>query len=197
MRIAILGTGVLARGLAEAWKNHDLVIAGRSTTKARDLAAALGATAAGPADAVAGADAVLLAVPWPGIEDMLALAGDLSGTALIDPVNAVEHGVGMVLAETSAAQRIAELAPGAHVVKAFHLFPASQWTSGTEVTVPLCGDDAGALDTVGRLVRDAGARPAVVGGLDRARQLEDVAGFVIALAFAGVDPQSALPSLPT
>jgi hypothetical protein len=28
----------------------------------------------------------------------------------------------------------------------------------------------------------------VVGPLDRARQLEEVAGFVIAMAFAGVDP---------
>jgi 8-hydroxy-5-deazaflavin:NADPH oxidoreductase len=196
MRIGILGTGTLARGLALAWKNHDLVIAGRSATKAQTLADEVGATAASPRAAVTGADAVLLAVAWEGVEDVLRLAAPPAGTVLIDPVNAVEHGIGVLLPETSAAQRIATLAPGTHVVKAFHLFPAAQWTSGTRVTVPVCGDDPGALAVVGELVRDAGAEPATVGGLDRARQLEEVAGFVIGLAFAGVDPQSAIPSVP-
>ncbi|WP_200803730.1 hypothetical protein [Pseudonocardia thermophila] len=41
--------------------------------------------------------------------------GALRGTPLIDPAEAVEHGVGIVLAETSAAERVAELATGAHV----------------------------------------------------------------------------------
>jgi len=36
----------------------------------------------------------------------------------------------------------------------------------------------------------------VLGTLDRVRQLEEVAGFVIGLAFAGVDPQSAIPAVP-
>jgi predicted dinucleotide-binding enzyme len=46
------------------------------------------------------------------------------------------------------------------------------------------------------LVRDAGGRPAVLGPLSRARQLEEVAGFVIGLAFSGVDPSSAIPRIP-
>jgi predicted dinucleotide-binding enzyme len=99
----------------------------------------------------------------------------------------------------AAAQRIAAIAPGAHVVKAFHLFPASHWTASSDqapVTVAMCGDDPAALRTVGRLVRDAGGVPAVLGPLDRARQLEEVAGFVIGLAFAGADPRFAIPSVP-
>lgn len=145
---------------------------------------------------------MLLAVLWVGVEDVLRCAGAtegaLAGTTLIDPTNSVEHGVGVLLTEpgTSAAQRIAELAPGAHVVKAFHLFAADQWTAPTDdtpVTVAMCGDDPAALRTAGALVRDAGGVPAVLGPLDRARQLEEVAGFVIGLAFAGVDPRSAVP----
>jgi predicted dinucleotide-binding enzyme len=161
------------------------------------------ARAAGTAAAAAGRDAVLLAVSWSGVSDILAAAGaaggSLAGTPLIDPVNAVDHGVGehLVAGGRSAAEHIAELAPGAHVVKAFHLFPADQWSAGREpVTVPIAGDDEGALATVSALVRDAGATPAVVGPLRRARQLEEAAGLVIALVFAGHDPNTAVPRVP-
>jgi predicted dinucleotide-binding enzyme len=57
----------------------------------------------------------------------------------------------------------------------------------------MCGDDPAALRTVGQLASDAGGGPAVLGPLDRSRQLEEVAGFVIGLAFAGADPRSASP----
>ena len=120
---------------------------------------------------------------------------------LIDPTNAVEHGVGVLRTESgrAIAHHVADLAPGAHVVKALHLFPSTRWTTpgSAPVTVAMCGDDPGALEIVGSLVRDIGGVPAVIGGLDRARQLEEVAGFVIALAFAGVDPQLAIPAVPS
>ncbi|WP_305788308.1 hypothetical protein [Symbioplanes lichenis] len=51
------------------------------------------------------------------------------------------------------------------------------------------------MEITASLVRDVGATPAVIGGLDRARQWEEAAGFVIALAFAGVNPQSAVPAV--
>ncbi|HEY1175968.1 MAG TPA: hypothetical protein VGF17_07395, partial [Phytomonospora sp.] len=57
------------------------------------------------------------------------------------------------------------------------------------------GDDPEALRVVGELVRAVGGSPAVLGPLDRVRQLEEVAGFTIGLAFAGVDPNSAIPRL--
>ncbi|WP_344936386.1 hypothetical protein [Sphaerisporangium flaviroseum] len=72
------------------------------------------------------------------------------------------------------------------------------WAEGpgrdtTPVTVAMCGDDPAALRVVGELVRQVGGVPAVLGSLERARQLEETAGFVIGLAFAGVDPRSAIP----
>ncbi|MGW0577249.1 NADPH-dependent F420 reductase [Streptomyces sp. NPDC002920] len=220
MRIGILGTGTLAAALGEGWAcaGHELAIGGRSRAGAERLAARLGhgALAVAPREAAVGRDAVLLAVSWDGVEDMLASAGaadgTLAGTPLIDPTNAVAHGVGALLVAPgeSMADRIAGLAPGARVVKAFHLFPAAQWTAAaagdpslspspppssvpSRVTVAMCGDDAVALRTVGELVRDVGGIPATLGGLDRVRQLEEVAGFAIGLAFAGVAPDSALP----
>ncbi|MFF2324882.1 MULTISPECIES: NADPH-dependent F420 reductase [unclassified Streptomyces] len=208
MRIGILGTGTLAAALGEGWSRagHEVVIGGRSQVKAEKLAERLGhgVLAVAPREAAIGRDAVLLAVSWDGVEDMLGLAGAsdglLEGVPLIDPTNAVAHGVGVLLTEhgESMARRIAGLAPGAHVVKAFHLFPAGQWTNSpaggpSSVTVAMCGDDSAALRVVGELVRDVGGTPAILGALDRVRQLEEVAGFVIGLVFAGFDPNSAVP----
>jgi predicted dinucleotide-binding enzyme len=212
MRIGILGTGTLAAALGDGWARagHEIVVGGRSRAKARGLAERLGRSvrAAEPRKVVAGCDAVLLAVASDGVEDMLRAAGaadgSLAGTPLIDPTNAVEHGVGVLLTGPgeSMAERIAGLAPGAHVVKAFHLFPSDQWTGphGPDeptVTVAMCGDDPAALDVVGDLVRAVGGAPAVLGPLDRARQLEETAGFVIGLAFAGHDPRAAVPCVPS
>ena len=61
----------------------------------------------------------------------------------------------------------------------------------------MCGDDATALNVVGELVRDVGGVPAVLGTLSRVRQVEEVAGLVIGLAFAGFDPGSAVPHVPS
>jgi predicted dinucleotide-binding enzyme len=197
MRIAILGNGGVAVALGGVWvaAGHDVVLAGRSSGRAATAAAGIGASSAPVASAVAGRDAVLLAVPWAGVEPMLREAGALAGAVVIDPTNAVTHGVGELLVPsgTSAAERIAELAPGALVVKAFHLVPAEAWPAA--LTVPLAGDDAGALETVSTLVRDVGGTPHVFGGLSRARQLEEAAGFFIGLAFAGVDPRATFPAL--
>ncbi|WP_327697350.1 NADPH-dependent F420 reductase [Streptomyces sp. NBC_00459] len=212
MRIGILGTGTLAAALGEGWARagHEVAIGGRSQVKAERLAERLGhgVLAVSPREVVVGRDAVLLAVSWDGVEDTLksvgAADGVLDGTPLIDPTNAVAHGVGTLLTGNveSMAGRIAGLAPGARVVKAFHLFPADRWTSPPDdghsrVTVAMCGDDTAALDVVGELVRDVGGIPATLGALDRVRQLEEVAGFVIGLAFAGFDPNSAVPRVPS
>jgi hypothetical protein len=212
MRIGILGTGTLAAALGEGWARagHEVVIGGRSQVKAEKFAERLDheVLAVAPREAVTGRDAVLLAVSWDGVEEMLGMVGAsdgvLQGMPLIDPTNAVTHGVGTLLTEHGEAMagRIAGLAPGARVVKAFHLFPADQWTSPigggqSRVTVAMCGDDATALQVVGELVRDVGGIPATLGTLDRVRQLEEVAGFVIGLAFAGFDPGSAVPHVPS
>ncbi|KXK60328.1 NADP oxidoreductase [Micromonospora rosaria] len=207
MRIGILGTGTLATALALGWSRagHDISIAGRSPDRAEAAAKTSGARARRLPDVAVDADVVLLALHWEGIADILteagAPAGSLAGVPLIDPTNAVEHGVGVLRTGSgrAIAQHVADLAPGAHVVKAFHLFPSTRWTApaSSPVTVAMCGDEPRALEVVGSLVRDVGGVPAVVGGLDRARQLEEVAGFVIALAFAGVDPQTAIPAVPS
>ncbi|MBL7255547.1 NADPH-dependent F420 reductase [Paractinoplanes lichenicola] len=205
MRIAILGTGTFATALATGWTRagHDVNIGGRSPQRAAAAAEASGAHYGPLPDIVKDADAVLLSVRWEGIADILTAVGapdgSLTGKPLIDPTNAVDHGIGVLRTDPgrAIAQRVAELAPGAHVVKALHLFPSTRWTAPTSppVTVPICGDDPAPLQTVSSLIRDIGGTPVVFGGLDRARQLEEVAGFVITLAFAGINPQLAIPAV--
>ncbi|MFC7532940.1 NADPH-dependent F420 reductase [Actinoplanes sp. GCM10030250] len=206
MRIGILGTGTLATALAAAWTRagHQVTIGGRSPERAELAAAASGARARPLPQVGTDADAILLSVHWAGVADILeaagAPAGSLAGKPLIDPTNAVEHGIGVLRTQPgrAIAHHVADHAPGAHVVKALHLFPSSLWAApdSSPPTVAMCGDDPQALELVGSLVRDLGGVPAVLGGLDRARQLEEVAGFVIGLAFAGHDPQSAIPAVP-
>ena len=112
MRIGILGTGTLAVALGTAWTRagHEVAVAGRSPDRAKAAAERMGTPAR--------------AVPWQALHNTLTTAGPLS---LIDPTNAVEHGIGHLLTADgrSTAEQIAAWAPGAHVVKAFHLFPAT------------------------------------------------------------------------
>jgi predicted dinucleotide-binding enzyme len=178
-----------------------VVVGGRSRRKAEGLADRLGPRARGGSlpDAIVGVDAVLLAITWTGVDDVLqmigASQGSLAGTTVIDPTNPVEHGVGEhLLPGGSVTQVISSSAPGAVVVKAFNLHPAQTWTApAVGVTVPYATDGEDAGPVVTELIRGLGATAHQFGGLDRARQLEELAGAVIALAAAGIDPRSVVP----
>ncbi|MCG8152638.1 NAD(P)-binding domain-containing protein [Pimelobacter simplex] len=208
MEIGLLGTGNLAAALGEAWARagHGVVVAGRDAGRARAAAERIGAAGA-VAPAVLGerAEVVVVAVAWDGLDDALALAGGpegrLAGRTVLDCTNPVDFASGRLLpASGSAAERVAAAVPGAHVVKALHLFAGASWPyegpSGAAPVVALCGDDPAALGRAGDLVADLGARAAVVGGLDAARQAEEVAGFVMRLVVAGANPRLAVPDVP-
>jgi hypothetical protein len=127
--------------------------------------------------------------------------GALDGTVLIDCTNTFEYPTGRRdPGQRSAAERAADAAPGSRVVKALTMFAGETWLSAgpddaRPRTVVMCGDDSEALEIVGALVRDLGGTPFVLGGLDRAGQVEEVAGFVVGLFASGVDPTTALPAL--
>ncbi|MET8136994.1 NAD(P)-binding domain-containing protein [Streptomyces sp. NPDC005251] len=209
MRIGILGTGVMASALAEAWTRHGhhVLVGGRSQDRARAIAERLGdaVEAVGPMEVARASDAVVVAVAWEGLDHVLALAeageGSLAGKAVIDCTNAVEYTSGLLKPPTgSAVQHIAERAVGSHVVKALHLFAGMSWLAPTPTgqpkrTVAMCGDDTASLGIAAELIRDLGGVPAVIGGLEHARQLEDVAGFVMRLVAAGHNPVTAVPAV--
>ena len=107
MRIGILGSGLMGAKLGTlfARAGHDVVFSyARSDRKLKKLARDAGARAqAGtPADAVRDADALLLAVHWSRIDDVLSQAGDVSGQVVLTcslPMNAAD--TGLVIGHTS------------------------------------------------------------------------------------------------
>lgn len=207
MRIGILGTGNLAATLGQAWarSGHHVIIGGRSQTRADLTANVIGdqARAVAAEDLAAQSDVIVIAVAWEGLDTALAVAhapeGAFADKTVIDCTNALDFATGLLIPSTgSAAQHISDVATGAHVVKALHLYAGQSWLDPhvTEPrTVAICGDDQPSLDTTSALIRDLGASAAVIGGLEHARQLEDVAGFVISVVAAGHNPVTAVPSV--
>src|SRR6476659_2211410 len=96
MRVGILGSGLMGGKLGTlfARAGHQVVFSyARTDGKLTQLAREAGrnACAGTPAEAAAGADAVLLAVHWSRVGDVLKEAGDLSGRTVITtclPMNA-------------------------------------------------------------------------------------------------------------
>ncbi|MGC0363947.1 putative dinucleotide-binding enzyme [Rhodococcus sp. 27YEA15] len=202
MKIAIAGTGVMARILGQVWaeSGHQVTVAGRDRTKARGLADRYALEVAELCHLADTADTVLLAISADGVEEVLdvlgAPTGALRGKVVVDPINDVTHGIGRLRRRTgSMSDIVVGRSPGAKVVKALNLHPADHWQCNrdSKSIVPIAGDEQAALDTVGILVEDLGARAFTLGRLGRARQLEEVAGFVIASSFAGLDPRMMLP----
>src|SRR3954465_9239279 len=84
MRIGILGSGLMGGKLGTifARAGHDVVFSySTRPEKLQQLArnAGAGARAGTPRQAAESADAVLLAVNWPRLDDVLGQAGDLTG----------------------------------------------------------------------------------------------------------------------
>ncbi|MEV0320565.1 NADPH-dependent F420 reductase [Streptomyces sp. NPDC050658] len=205
MRIGIVGTGNMADALGTHWvrAGHDVLIGGRDERRAVALAGRIGAARHGTVRAAAEfGDAVLLAVPY---EVGAGLAGELQdalrGRVLVDCSNPVGPGFALLTeGGPAAAVRLADAAPGARVVKAFNLCHEDVWRmdppvfDGRPLAVPVCGDDAGALDVVRELVKDIGCEPFAAGGLDRAGLVEATAALLIGLWVGeGVDAQAMVP----
>ncbi|MFJ2768330.1 NADPH-dependent F420 reductase [Streptomyces sp. NPDC087300] len=209
MRIGVIGTGNMADALGTHWvrAGHEVLIGGRDGKAAAALAARIGAGRHGsPRAAAEFGDVVLFALPYAaGAPVAAALGTALRGRVLIDCSNPVGAGFALLTEADggpSAARRLAEAAPGAHVVKAFNLCHEDVWRmtppvfGGRPLAVPLCGDDEEALAVVRQLVRDTGCTPVRAGGLARAGLLEATAALVIGVWVGeGADAQAMLPPL--
>src|SRR5216684_8427172 len=131
MRIGILGSGLMGGKLGTifARAGHEVIFSyARSKDKLKKLASgAQGNARAGtPGEAAKEADALLLAVHWSRIDDVLRQAGDLSGKVIVScslPMNADD--TGLVIAHTSSgAEAFAKKVRKADVVSAFSSVPS-------------------------------------------------------------------------
>ncbi|GGV02198.1 hypothetical protein GCM10010182_19770 [Actinomadura cremea] len=208
VNVGILGTGNLAVTLGRAWATagHSILVTGRDAVRVSGAAEQIGpsAQAVDPGALAGGSDAVVVAVSWEGLEAAVSLVGGpegaLAGRTVIDCTNPVDFATGALKpASGSAAEVVARTAPGAHVVKALHLFAGASWpytrSKNAAPVVAICGDERSALDRTATLIADLGAKTAVVAGLAGARQLEEAAGFVMRVVAAGHNPRLAVPDV--
>src|SRR5437879_11634481 len=131
MRIGILGSGLMGGKLGTIWTRagHEVVFSySHSEQKLKKLARdAKGKARAGtPREAAQDADAVLLAVHWSRVDDVLQQAGDLSGKVVLTcsmPMN--EDNTELVVGHTSSgAEELAKRMPKARIVAAFGNVPS-------------------------------------------------------------------------
>ncbi len=197
MRVGILGSGLMGGKLGTifARAGHEVVFSyARRPEALKKLARDAGrnARAGTPAEAAGDADALLLAVHWSRIDDVIAQAGDLSGKVLVScslPMNADD--TDLVIAHTSSGSEVlAKKVPRAKVVSAFNTVPSEVLFDVFEARhkarrpgLVYCGDDPGSKRVAAGLIRDAGFDPVDAGPLRIARYTEPFALLVAALAY--------------
>lgn len=190
MKFAIIGSGnvgtAVARGVTGA--GHDAVVADLSEEGLAAIAEkAPVQTTRSSRDAVAGADAVVLAVPFDAVEGIAAdLRNDLAGKIVIDVTNPLAPDLsGLATNGRSAAELVQQAAPEARVVKAFNTVLAANQADpsveGTQLDGFVAGDDGEAKQAVLGVLEQIGFRPIDVGPLAAARYLEGMAFLNIAL----------------
>lgn len=194
MNIAIIGYGNVGEALGRRWGmlGHEVTYGARDPKEGRARAAALaaGAHLTSVAEAVAGAEMVVLAVPYDAVPDAIAEAGDLAGKVVIDATNALSSGYRPAVdGYDSGAARVAALAPDARVVKAFNTLGAGMMGDladldlGGKAVAPICGDDPGAKAAVTELAEQTGFEVVDVGPLEAAPLVEAAALLWITLAY--------------
>ncbi len=194
MQIAILGTGNVGQALGAGWARagHAIIFGSRQpdSDKVRALLqAVVGARAVAPQQAVAAAEVVVLATPWPAVQALVTSLHGWEGKLVIDATNPIAPGLQLAVGHTtSAAEMIAGWAAGARVVKAFNTTGANNMTNpiygGESTTMFIAGDDADAKAIVTHLAQTLGFDVADVGPLSAARYLEPLALVWIRLAMA-------------
>lgn len=209
--IAIIGTGNVggAIGTAAVKAGYDVVFAARDDEKTRAAADAAGAgMASSLRDAVAQSDIVVLAVPYGALADVAAeIAPVVAGKIVVDPTNPLKADYSglATAADTSGAEELAALLPGARVVKAFNTLFAGNTANpealGIQLDSLFATDDEAAKDAICGLSSSIGFRPIHVGPLTASRELEAMAWLNIRLqlisngnwntAFALVSPPEA------
>ena len=184
-------------GTIFARAGHDVVFSyARSNEKLKKLAreaqgnARTGTAAEGAKDA----GALLLAVHWSRIDDVLKQACDLAGKVVVTCSLPMDAGnTKLIIGNTlSGAEELARKVPKARVVSAFNTVPSEVLFGVFEArrkndrpSLVYCGDDERAKDAAAQLIGDVGFDAVDAGPLQIARYTEPFALLVAQLAYEG------------
>lgn len=197
--IAILGANgkmgtAIARSIAGG--PYRLLLFARESGKAEALADAIrkdhpGADASAiacPFDASWEADIIIPAVPYAAqqetAEHIKQVATQKIVISIANPLNATRDGL-LTAPGTSAAEELQAALPHAKVVKAFSTSFDNTYANNTidgKADNFIAGDDEEAVETVARLVADAGFNPVIAGGLTASRTLEAMTLLLLQLS---------------
>src|SRR6266550_2720075 len=204
MRVGILGSGLMGGKLGTlfARAGHEVVFSyAHRTEKLKRLArAANGKARAGtPREAAQDADALLLAVHWSRVDDVLSQAGDLSAKVIVTcslPMNADDSAL-LIGHDSSGAEALATKVPKARIVSAFGTVPSEVLFAVYEArrkarirkrpSLVYCGDEARSKQVAAELIRDVGFDPVDAGPLRIARYTEPFTLLIAQLAYEGTE----------
>ena len=187
MKIGVLGSGEVAKTLGAGFlkHGHSVMLGTRDPGKLADWNRAnAGAKVGSSADAAAFGEVVVLAVKGKAAADVLRAAGaGIHGKPVIDACNPIadappDHGVLRFFTslDDSLMERLQLEFPQARLVKAFNSVGSPRMVNpsypGGKPTMFICGDDAGAKQTVSGILDQFGWEVADMGGVQAARAIE-------------------------
>jgi predicted dinucleotide-binding enzyme len=189
MKIGILGAGKMAQMLLPKLVSggHRVILSNASGPQSLQPLVqkfSPSVSAAEPPQMLAEAEVVILATPWDKIPAAAAAAGSWVGKIVIDTTNNRRGPRPEDLVDIGgrgSSDVVAQLLPGAHVVKTFNyepipVFAAGLPAEGDSGAVFFSGDDAPAKARVAQLIRDMGGEPIDVGSLADGGRLHGMGG---------------------
>ncbi len=182
--VAVIGTGDMGNSLGPklAEIGYQIIYGSRDPTResVQNLVerTGAGASATTQKEAAQAADIVLLAVPWPPMEQVAQNLGNLDGKIVIDvsfPFQQAEDGYPENMVETSSAEMIQGWNPGAKVVK--WSLPTAYYIDeplelGQRPANWIAADDREAKEKVAMMAAQIGQDPVDAGPLRLSRALE-------------------------
>lgn len=187
MKFGFIGAGTVAQTVAKHLlpAGHQVVLSNsRGPESLASLVAELGAGAtAGTVQEAADQEIVVLATMWPGVQAALFSIPDWKDRVLVDATNRVAGFTPLTLGDISgrtSSEIVADLAPGAKVVKLFNSVPMA-WISDFSESKPrtvlfISGDDPDVKKPLHDLVEGIGFTCVDLGSLAIGGRLQQLGG---------------------